>query len=75
MVRHQLRFAQADGDIGIDDLLRIGAGDRIKAVRDGADLHTVNLRIDHLRAKRPAEREGYQRDLSQVSSRNFHGCH
>ena len=39
MVRHQLRLAQADLDIRLDDGLRVGAGDGIEAVGDGADLH------------------------------------
>src|ERR1017187_8649115 len=72
MVRHQLRFAQADFGISPYDRFRIGAGDRIKAIRDGADLDAADLRIYHLRAKRPAEWQGHQRDLSQVSSCIFH---
>jgi len=64
MVRHQLGLAQPDLDKRLDDRFRIGAGDPIEAVSDGADLNAPELRVDHLRARRPAERHGRQRDLA-----------
>ena len=72
MVRHQLGFAQANLDIRLDDGFRIRAGDAIEAVGDGADLDAAELRVDHLRAKRPGQRHGRQCDLSQISSCEFH---
>ena len=51
MVRHQFSLAKADLDIRLDNGLRIRAGEPIKAVGDSANLHSIELRIDHLRGK------------------------
>src|SRR5450759_5628977 len=72
MVRHQLALAQPNLDIRLDDRFRIGAGDRIETVSDGANLNAPELRVDPLRGKRPGEWHRRQRDLSQISSSKFH---
>src|ERR1019366_10175035 len=52
---------------------RIGAGDPIEAVGDGANSNAAELRIDPIRAKRPVEWHGPQRDLTQIPSCELHG--
>ena len=72
MVRHQFGFAQPDLDVRLDDGFRIGAGDPVEAVSDGANLDAAELRVDLLRAKRPGQRHGRQRNLAHFSSGEFH---
>jgi hypothetical protein len=45
MIRHQFRFPQPNLDVCFKDRLGI-AGNAIKAVSDGANLHAIELRVD-----------------------------
>jgi hypothetical protein len=48
MIRHQFAFAQPNLDVRLDDRFRIGAGNPIEAISDGADLDASELRVDRL---------------------------
>ena len=68
VVGHEFRFAQSDFDIRADDGFRIGIGDAVEAVGDGADLHAVEFGIDPGGGAHAGERRGGQRQLSEISS-------
>src|SRR3954471_5038943 len=72
MIRHQLAFAEPDLDICLNDGFRVRAGDPVETVRYGAKLDASDLRVDRLCAESPRERYRRQRDLSQISSCEFH---
>jgi hypothetical protein len=46
VVGHELHFAEPEIDAGLDDGLRVGAGDPVEAVRDDPELYAVEYRID-----------------------------
>src|SRR5262249_20729521 len=64
MARHQLGFPEAELDHRRDHLLR---RQRAKAVRDGADLNTLELRVD--RGQRPRRGQSGKRDLREIAPR------
>jgi hypothetical protein len=66
VVGHEFRLAEADLDVRLDDGFRV-AGDAVKTVGDGADLHAAELRVD-CGAERHAHWHRGQRELSDVSS-------
>ena len=72
VVRHQLGFTQPDLDVCLDNCLRIGAGDPIEAVGNGANLNAAELRIDPLGAVRPAQRRRRHCQPAQVPSGELH---
>ena len=57
-IRHQLRLAEPDFDIGANDRVRIGIGEAVEAVGNGADLHSVEFRVDLGGARGPERQSG-----------------
>src|SRR5205823_3327749 len=74
VIGHELRLAESDLDKGADNRLRVGIGDAVETVSNGAELYAVELRINLSSAEPARERRGGQGHLSRVSSGDLHDC-
>src|ERR1017187_6997727 len=64
VVQREFDLTEPEIDQGLDDDCRVGAGNAVKAVTDGADLHAAELRVDLRHAKSLGHRQSGERHLS-----------